>query len=174
MFWNLEIVLFSMQKVYDNMPCLSDLSMHFWNLLLFILRDEVYSQVTRFYSSSAWRAPAIWFFQSSFMSDKNWNSYILSKRCKKGRQELHLVGLLLVCLGSPSITIFLFSDFMEELWLWMYTVLNTNSGRTVNSNGNSYITVTWVVKKYNQFRLLLHVWKYSEMKTIHILLIIVL
>jgi hypothetical protein len=139
MSWNLEIILFGMQKVYDNMPCVSDLSLHFWNLLLFILRDEVYSQVTRFYSSSAWWPPAFWFFQSSFMSDKNWNSYIVSKRCKIGRQELHLVGLQLVCLQSPSITVFLFSDFMEELWLWMYTVLNTNFGWTVNSNNKNYI-----------------------------------
>lgn len=88
----------------------------------------------------------LWFFQSSFMSDKNWNSYVLRKRRKKGRLEFHLVGLQLVFLGSPSITVFLFSDFMEELWLWMYTVLNTNSGRTVNCNNKNYITVIWVVK----------------------------
>jgi hypothetical protein len=150
MFWNLEIILFSMQKIYDNMPCVSDLSLHFWSLLLFILRDEVYSQVTRFYSSSA--RIALWFFQSSFMSDKNWNSYVLSKRCKKGRQKLHLVGLQLVCLGSPSITVFLLAHFMEECWLWMYTALNTNSGRDVNSNSKNCITVIWIVKKYNQFR----------------------
>jgi hypothetical protein len=145
MFWNLEIILFSRQKMYDNMLHVSDLSLHFWNLLLFILKDEVvYSQVTRFYSLSARRAPSLWFSQPSFMSDKNWNSYVLSKRPKKGRQKLHLVGLQLVCLGSPSITVFLLAHFMEELW--MYTALNTNYGRVVKSNSKNCITVIWIVK----------------------------